>query len=105
MKQMRLLFAVLPLTLFLSSLQAQTVPVGGTIPNPTAWDLNFQLAIPDPSNPNDPWKEVSTGVVKAGGAVQVPNDPNLCGVVLRIVAWDFSNPPLVIGPFYVTITC
>lgn len=90
---------------FCGVVRAQTVPAGGSIPNPFPFPVNFQLAKPDPSNPIDPWKEVATGVAPAGGGAAVPNDPSLCGVEIRVVAWDFGIPPMVWGPFYLTVTC
>jgi len=98
----KLVFAAI---MFLSAAMAQEVPVGGTIPNPFPFPVNFQLAIPDPSNPLDPWKEVATGVAPVGGGIPIPEDPSLCGLELRVVAWVWGPPIQVWGPFYFKITC
>jgi hypothetical protein len=97
---------VASLLLLCGSVCAQTVKPGDSIPNPFPFPLNFQIAMPDPSNPIDPWKEVTTGVAPANGGAQVPVDPSLCGVEIRVVIWDFGLPvPMVWGPFYLTVIC
>jgi hypothetical protein len=49
---------------------------------------------------------VTTGVAPANGGAQVPVDPSLCGVEIRVVIWDFGLPvPMVWGPFYLTVIC
>ena len=48
----------------------------------------------------NPGIEIAQGVLGPGDSIQVPEDPSLCGMELRVTLWTNDNPPIVIVLYY-----
>ena len=82
---------------------AQVSP-GTAIPvPPTGVGIAWTMDVLDPNGARTP---VTTGTVPgAGGFIEIPNNPALCGLVIVISGSLLTVPPVPVGPLFIQIVC